>query len=67
MENKNTTRDKIIDLIATICVWFISALFIWWGWSVLAPHINAPTFSYIEIFAMRMGLSFLMRIILQKN
>ena len=37
--------------------WALSALFIWWGWNVLAPHLNAPTFGYWEIFGIRMMFS----------
>lgn len=36
--------------------WFLSAGFIYWGWTVVAPHLNAPEFTYWEIFAIRMAL-----------
>ena len=58
---------SIAQLLATIAIWFISAGFIMWGWNTLAPHINCPLFTYWEIFAMRMGLSFFMAIIWQKK
>ena len=68
---KNTTKNKIsitiAPLLSAIVIWFISAGFIMWGWNTLAPHINYPLFSYWEIFAMRMGLSFFMSIIWQKK
>jgi hypothetical protein len=68
---KNTTEKKvsesISELLASIIIWFISAGFIMWGWNTLAPHINFPIFTYWEIFAMRMGLSFFMSIIWQKK
>lgn len=57
---------KIGKLLATIAIWFISAGFIMWGWNTIAPHLNCPQFSFIEIFAMRMGLSQVMAIIWQK-
>lgn len=60
-------KNTIITLFSTIIVWFISAGFIMWGWNTLAPHINCPLFTYWEIFAMRMGLSFFMSIIWQKK
>lgn len=58
---------SIIELLASIVIWLISAGFIMWGWNTLAPHINCPVFTYWEIFAMRMGLSFFMAIIWQKK
>lgn len=68
---KNATEKKvsesISELLASIIIWFISAGFIMWGWNTLAPHINCPIFTYWEIFAMRMGLSFFMSIIWQKK
>lgn len=68
---KNATEKKvsesISELLASIVIWFISAGFIMWGWNTLAPHINCPIFTYWEIFAMRMGLSFFMSIIWQKK
>lgn len=45
------------DFIANVINWFISAGFMWWGWSVLAPELNAPEFTYWEIFAIRMMVS----------
>ena len=47
--------------------YFVSSAFIWWGWTVLAPHLNAPIFSYMEIFAMRMMFSSVMYIFWQKG
>lgn len=66
-EKKNSISDSITDLIASIAVWLISAGFIMWGWNTLAPHLNCPLFTYWEIFAMRMGLTFFMKIIWQKK
>lgn len=68
--NNNTEKKvstSIAELFAAIVIWFISAGFIMWGWNTLAPHINCPLFTYWEIFAMRMGLSFFMSIIWQKK
>lgn len=68
--NNNTEKKlstSISELLATIIIWFVSAGFIMWGWNTLAPHINCPLFTYWEIFAMRMGLSYLMAIIWQKK
>ena len=68
--NNNTEKkisDSISELLSSIIIWFVSAGFIMWGWNTLAPHINCPLFTYWEIFAMRMGLSFFMSIIWQKK
>ena len=69
MDNNNEKKlsTSIAELFATIAIWFISAGFIMWGWNTLAPHINCPLFTYWEIFAMRMGLSYLMAIFWQKK
>lgn len=65
--NEKKISGSVSDLLAAIAIWFISAGFIMWGWNTLAPHINCPLFTYWEIFAMRMGLSFFMSIIWQKK
>lgn len=43
------------DFLGDIAVWFLTALFLWWGWSVLAPLLNAPMLSYMEMVALRIG------------
>lgn len=43
--------------------WLLSALFIWWGWNVLAYHLNLFTLGYWEVFAIRMGFSYILGII----
>ena len=65
--NEKKLSTSIAELLATIAIWFVSAGFIMWGWNTLAPHINCPLFTYWEIFAMRMGLSYLMAIFWQKK
>lgn len=69
MNNNNEKKlsTSISELLATIITWFVSAGFIMWGWNTLAPHINCPLFTYWEIFAMRMALSYFMAIIWQKK
>ena len=63
---KKLTAECIGGLMGNAASWLFSAVFIWWGWSVLAPHLNAPLFSYWEIFAMRMALTCTMKILWQK-
>lgn len=59
---KASTNTKINIDITGICMWFLSSLFIWLGWKVLVAHFGLPYFTYLEIFAMRMGLDGLVSI-----
>ena len=68
MDFKNKTVAQIIGtLIGQVAVWFLSAVFIWWGWNTFAWHFNLPEFKYMEVFAMRMALTFIMKILWQKT
>lgn len=58
--------EILSTIIAQVGTWFMSAAFIMWGWNTIAPYLNAPTFNYWEIFAMRMGLTYLMGILWQR-
>ena len=62
----NTTTKNLAAIFVQICIYFISALFIWWGWNVLTPHLNAPLFDYWEIFAMRMAFGSIVAMFRQK-
>ena len=57
MENVKSIAFKIGYLIGTIAYRLIAAGFLMWGWNAIAPHLNAPTFSYWETFAIYMGLN----------
>lgn len=57
MENVKSIAFKIGYLIGTIAYRFIAAGFLMWGWNTIAPHLNAPTFTYWETFAIYMGLN----------
>ena len=57
MENVKSIAFKIGYFIGTIAYRFIAAGFLTWGWNTIAPHLNAPTFSYWETFAIYMGLN----------
>ena len=59
--------ELLSNLFANTFHWFISAAFIMWGWNTLAPHLNCPQFTYWEIFAMRMALSYIAKILWQKE
>lgn len=67
-EFKNITAAQVFGMVVgKIATWFITAAFIWWGWNIFAWHFNLPQFEYMEIFAMRMALTAIMRILWQKN
>lgn len=57
MENVKSIAFKIGYLTGTIAYRLIAAGFLMWGWNTIAPHLNAPTFSYWETFAIYMGLN----------
>lgn len=59
MRNNKGIAFKIGYLIGVIALYFASAGFLMWGWNTVAPHLNAPTFSYWETFAIYMGLGVL--------
>lgn len=58
----NKTAEKIGYLIGIIALCFANAGFLMWGWNTIAPHLNAPTFTYWETFAIYMGLDALVGI-----
>lgn len=57
MENVKGIAFKIGYLNGTIAYRLIASGFLMWGWNTIAPHLNAPTFSYWETFAIYMGLN----------
>lgn len=68
MDFKGKTAGQVFDAIAgQVALWFISAAFIWWGWNIFAWHFNLPQFEYMEVFAMRMALTHIMKILWQKT
>lgn len=68
MDLKGMTAGQMFGTICgQIAWWFITAVFIWWGWNVFAWHFNLPQFEYMEVFAMRMALTFIMRILWQET
>lgn len=56
----------VAELIARTIHYLVSAFFIMWGWNTFAPYINAPTFAFLEILAMRMAFTNFMAILWQK-
>ena len=57
MENVKSIAFKIGYFTGTIAYRFIAAGFLMWGWNTIAPHLNTPTFTYWETFAIYMGLN----------
>lgn len=55
IDNNVDVKVQIGSTIANISNWFVSAAFIWLGWYVLAPHLNAPMFNYWEILSIRLA------------
>ena len=62
----NKIKQIILEMIKNISFWLVSTVFIWCGWNVFAWHFNLPQFNYLEVFAMRMALSYII-IIFRKN
>lgn len=62
-----TAGQVLGTIIGKIAIWFITAAFIWWGWNVFAWHFNLPQFEYMEVFAMRMALTSITKILWQKS
>ena len=68
MNFKGMNAGQVFGALAgRVAAWFISAAFIWWGWNIFAGHFNLPQFEYMEVFAMRMALTYIMRILWQKT
>lgn len=62
-----TAGQVLGTIISKIAIWFITAAFIWWGWNIFAWHFNLPQFEYMEVFAMRMALTSITKILWQKS
>lgn len=68
MNFKKMTAGQVFGtVIGKIATWFITAAFIWWGWNIFARHFNLPQFEYMEVFAMRMALTCIMKILWQRT
>ena len=62
-----TMKQAFSTVVGRVALWFVSAAFIWWGWNTFAGHFNLPQFEYMEVFAMRMALTYIMKIFWQKT
>ena len=59
---KNAIKQIISELIKQISFWRVCTVCSWWGWNVFAWQFNLPQFNYLEVFAMRMALSYIIAI-----
>ena len=66
-DNEKKELDSLANSLAVIADSFITSAFIMWGWNILASHFNAPSFSYWEVFIMRIGVANFMKIFCQRN
>ena len=63
---KNTIAkfsEELGNILGTYGGILLSALFIYWGWGVIAPHLNAPEFSYWEIAGMRFAIGTIVKML----
>lgn len=68
MDFKKMTAGQVFGtIVGQAAWWFTSAAFIWWGWNIFARHFNLPQFEYMEVFAMRMALTCIMKILWQRT
>lgn len=68
MDFKKMTAGQVCGtIVGQVALWFTTAAFIWWGWNIFAWHFNLPQFEYMEVFAMRMALTCIMKILWQKT
>ena len=64
---ENTKFAEVLSaFVGKVLYWLTSTAFILWGWNILAPHLNAPLFSFWEMFAIRMAFTHFTSILWQK-
>ena len=56
-----TNAEKFGSFVGKIGGFFLTGAFLYWGWNVVAPHLNAPLFTYWEMMAIRMAIGSLAR------
>ena len=56
LKEKKSLSDSLSDLMAVIVAHFLGALFMWWGWNVIAPLLMLTTLTYWEMLAVRLGI-----------
>ena len=56
-----TNAEKFGSFVGRIGGYFLTGAFLYWGWNAVAPHLNAPLFTYWEMMAIRMAIGSLVR------
>ena len=65
---KEMSAGKIVGtILGTIGGWCICAALLMLGWNVIAPHLNAPLFTYWEWVAIYCGLRVVGNTLFKKN
>lgn len=68
MEDKmKSVSRQMGTLIGCICGVLLSAGLIMWGWNTVAPHFNAPVFTYWEVLIVRLALQSITNIFRKKS
>ena len=68
MENNNNLvsfKKALKRFYQAVLSWLMTALLIWWGYSILVSHFGLPKFSYIEIAGLCVGIKNVLRIFFQ--
>ena len=65
---KEMSAGKVVGTIfGTIAGWFICAALLMFGWNVVAPHLNAPLFTFWEWVAIYFGLRVIGKALFKKS
>lgn len=68
MEDNNNSvslKKSFKKLYQAVLFWLMTALLIWWGYSILVSHFGLPKFSYIEIAGLCVGVKNVLRLFFQ--
>lgn len=66
--NKGMSVAEIVgSILGTVAGWLICAALLMLGWSVVAPHLNAPLFTYWEWVAIYCGLRVVGKTLFKKS
>jgi hypothetical protein len=64
---KKTAAAVAGTIVGVIASYAIAPLFLMSAWGVVAPHLNAPWFNYVEMFAIYVGLCTIGGALFKKN
>ena len=66
-QEKKTAGAIVGTLLGSVAGWFICAALLMWGWGIVAPHLNAPLFSYWEMFGIYVSLRIVGKALFKKG